>query len=175
MLFVSKKHGYKKRRCEFKIEEMKMHSVSAGHGKGVTTYWKINYTFDKEINQSDYQMMRICSERTDIINVYRSCSNISRSTSFLNDLNQIFNRRKETYLVGDLNLCYIEDRKHDILRSIENLGFLQQVKHPTHIAGRQIDHVFYFSPDSAAVLPEVLQFGQYFSDHDLIQINIAKV
>ena len=96
-------------------------------------------------------------------------------TSFLNDLHQLFNIKKETYLVGDLNLCYVEDRTHDILHCIENMGFLQQIKYPTHIGGRQIDHVFYYSPDSAAVPPEVLQFGQYFSDHDLIQINMSKV
>ena len=122
-----------------------------------------------------YQMLRICSKKTDIINVYRSCSNTSHSVSFLDDLHRLFNIQKETYIVGDFNLCYIEDRNHDILRSIENMGLQQQIKHPTHIGGRQIDHVFYYSPDSPAVPPKVLQFGQYFTDHDLIQITKVNI
>ena len=47
---------------DFDIEEMNKYSICAGHGKGVTTYWKNDYVFDEEINESQYQMLRICSK-----------------------------------------------------------------------------------------------------------------
>ena len=63
-----------------------------------------------------------------------------------------------------------------IIREIEKLGFEQQLKQPTHIEGRQIDHVFLYSPHHETTpSPEVHQFGQYFTDHDLIQIDLSEV
>ena len=65
-----------------------------------------------------------------------------------------------------------------IIREIETLGFEQQLKQPTHSEGRQIDHVFLYTPHHESTLspsPEVLQFGQYYTDHDLIQIDLSEV
>ena len=62
------------------------------------------------------------------------------------------------------------------MKKIEGLGFKQQIKEPTHVEGGQIDHVYLYVPHEVYGGPlETLQFGQYFSDHDHIQICISEV
>ena len=85
------------------------------------------------------------------------------------DIISLFN--KKTLLVGDLNICFINERNHKILKVIEKCGFKQQVKFPTHSAGRQIDHVYYFSPSEDAPSLLVEQVGQFFTDHDMLIVK----
>ena len=78
--------------------------------------------------------------------------------------------------MGDFNLCFLTERQHQIFKRIEFEGFEQLIKEPTHTEGRQIDLVFHYSlPDKSNTGPNVLQFGQYFTDHDLIQISLNQV
>ena len=74
-------------------------------------------------------------------------------------------------MVGDLNICFINERQHKVLIEIEKFGFKQQIKLPTHTAGKQIDHVFYFSPSVVAPSLMVEQFGQFYTDHDMIIVK----
>ena len=94
----------------------------------------------------------------------------------MEDLSCLFNRENETYIVGDLNICSISEGNHEILKSLESYGFQERVKTPTHAEGRQIDHVLQYTPPLKSIsCPIVLQFGQYFSDHDLLKIELLQV
>ena len=151
------------------------HFTSFGKGKGIGTYWKDGFAFQKEICQSNYQMMKITSPEIDVINVYKSHRN-SENLSFLDNLLELFQKGKKTLIVGDLNICYKDERDNLIVRRLDELGFKQLVNHPTHIEGRQLDHVYLFAPnDDEQPTIEVTQFGQYYTDHDLIRINITEV
>ena len=120
-----------------------------------------------------YQMTLVGSQELNIINVYRSFSS-DGALHFIEDFVSLFDDQKETVLAGDFNICYLEETNHPILRTLEALNFRQQVKMPTHVQGRLIDHIYFFSPrlDRAPDL-EVLQFGQYFTDHDLLVVDTS--
>ena len=119
-------------------------------------------------------MTVIGSNTLNIINAYLS-SNMGPSDSFLEDFTDLFNDQKEVLLLGDLNICSINEEKHPILRKLKTLGFKERVKFPSHIAGRQIDHVLQFSPiNSSPQVVQVCQFGQYFTDHDLMVVNMSE-
>ena len=94
----------------------------------------------------------------------------------MSDILSIFKKDRETFLIGDLNICFINERCNAILQWLEELGFKQQVKEPTHTEGRQIDHIFHYSPHPNTVsFANINQFGVYFTDHDMIQINLKQV
>ena len=82
----------------------------------------------------------------------------------------------QTLLFGDLNICYMSERNHPILRKIESLGFKQKVQNSTHDEGRQIDHVYFFPPSLETDKSiEVNQVGQYYTDHDLMLVDVSKL
>ena len=123
-----------------------------------------------DITSEKHQMTLIRSMKHDIINIYRS--NGSSSSKFIADLISVFDHKQETYIVGDFNICYNSEGNHKVIKAIEVLGFKQKIKGPTHIEGRQIDHVFVFMPNSV-VDPgvQVSQQSPYFTDHDILFIK----
>ena len=115
----------------------------------------------------------VSSTDLDIINVYRSSSSVF-SGIFIKDLLDNFDDTKMTVVTGDLNICYISENSHPIIRKLEAMKFKQSVKLPTHKQGRQIDHVFFYSPQfNECPKMDVLQFGQFFTDHDMLVGNLS--
>ena len=132
--------------------------------------FKTKFTFDIDIATETYQMTKISSSSQDIINIYRSQG--APSFQFSSDLRTMFNYEKETLIVGDLNICFANERTHLVLQDIEKLGFTQKVQYPTHREGRQIDHVYIFSPDTAVKSNVgVFQQSPFFSDHDILFVT----
>ena len=74
--------------------------------------------------------------------------------------------KEETVIVGDFNLCFLDQRNHQIFRTLENLGFNQLVKKPSHIKGRLIDLVF------SKVSFEIIQQSPFFTDHDIVVMKM---
>ena len=156
--------------ADFKIDGFDLHVNSVGRGRGIATYHKANYCFVEDTKRIDQQMTKISSESQDIINVYRSEG--ADSSLFIEDLIQLFDSTKTTIIVGDFNICFKAENNHPVLRKLELLGFIQKVLAPTHIEGRQIDHVFVFSPDQAEYAKVfVIQQSSFFGDHDLIFVT----
>ena len=113
-------------------------------------------------------MSKLNSTNKDVINIYRPTG--ANDEDFMRDIKDLINLTKETLILGDLNICYINERSNLIIKSLEEMGFVQHVKNPSHIEGRLIDHAYSFSPTLKANY-EVKQQAQYFTDHDLIQIR----
>ena len=88
--------------------------------------------------------------------------------SVIRDLENLVGGLKNTILIGDLNICFENERNHIIFREIERIGFSQKIKNPTHEKGGIIDHVFFFSHDNYLQSLDVGQSGQFFTDHDLL-------
>ena len=157
------------------ITGFKAYFNSAGVGKGLAIYCKTSYTVEKEVKNDNYQMSLIKSSYLNIINIYRSSSSSSASIrNFIDDLEQLIEANKPTLIVGDFNFCSNEENTHPISAKLISLKFEQKVKHPTHVLGRCLDHVYFFSPDKNSNQTEVKvqQFGQFFTDHDMLVIQI---
>lgn len=69
-------------------------------------------------------------------------------------------------IVGDFNLCFLNENSHEVFKTMKNNGYQQIVKFPTHEKGRLIDLVF-----SKLEYP-VNQQSPFFSDHDIVAIQL---
>ena len=143
----------------------KQHNNSVGRGKGISTLYNDLYILDRDIKETHYQMTKIKSDSMTIINLYRSEGAVT--TSFLDDLLSLLSK-EETVIVGDFNLCFVDQRNHQIFRTLESLGFNQLVKKPTHIKGRMIDLVF------SKVSFEIIQQSPFFTDHDILLVKMEE-
>ena len=143
---------------------------NVGYGKGIATYYRGGYYFNKKITRNEYQMTKVISKQFDIINVYRSAN--AQSTLFINDLTNLISRQKETFLVGDINICYLSELHHPVIQFILSQGFTQLVKRPTHIKGRLIDHIYHRNPGVNKLLDDfkIHHCSPYFTDHDILSV-----
>ena len=115
-------------------------------------------------------MTKVCSESRDVINVYRSEG--ANSVFFIEDLKKLFDQTKEVLIVGDFNICFKKQKSHYVLQEIKEMGFLNCVKKPTHIAGGYIDYSWIYHPHGSLQKSlEVLQQCSYFTDHDMLWIR----
>ena len=155
----------------FSIGDLKTHSNSVGRGKGIVTFYNDKFEHIKSVREAKYQMTKISSSKEDIINIYRSEG--ASSEQLIKDFKILFNRKKKTFIVGDLNICYSKDRFHRVLRALTSLGFKSLVQYPTHVSGGYIDHMHVYSPPDAEqeIKVNVQQQGVYFTDHDLILMS----
>ena len=76
------------------------------------------------------------------------------------------NRKKNTVIGGDLNICAVTQSNNYITASLKEMGFEQIVVKSTHIDGRTIDHI-YISQGVKEGFTWVLEhLPKYYSDHD---------
>ena len=151
--------------------EWKQHNNSFGRGKGITTFYQKEFVWKKDVTKANYQITKVLSEEIDIINIYRSSG--AENINFVEDLCGLMTSGKQTIILGDFNLCFASENSNQVFQALKSMGFQQLVKHPTHIEGRLIDLVFFFSPDPSACY-DVQQQAQWFTDHDLIQVVTGK-
>jgi len=159
-----------KEKNQFRIHGYDAFFNNAGRGKGTSVYLKRGHECAHMIAHETYQIMVVNYSMLDIINVYRSSA--SNSISFLKDLMDVFNSNKNTLIVGDLNVCCVTEKHHPILCKLFEVGFVQGVQYPSHIEGRTIDYVLSYFPNEQKIV-KVHQFGQYFTDHDLLMADIS--
>ena len=153
------------------IDGWQQHSNSVGKGKGISTYYKSCYIWEKDVTKANYQITKISSDSMEIINVYRSAG--ANNLSFIEDLTNILDTRKDILILGDFNICYAMDSLNEVFTTLRSLGFCQLVKHPTHIEGGLIDLVFVFSTNPMNAY-EVRQQAQFFTDHDVVEVIKGK-
>ena len=155
---------------DFKIDGFQVHPNSIGRGKGIVTYFKGVYSIKKDIKKEKHQMTKISSNVRDVVNVYRSQG--ASSVFFIEDLKTLFDRTKEVFIVGDFNICSKKQKLHYILQEIKELGFVNQVKSPTHTSDGYIDYVWvYFPYGNSDKSIEVFHQCPYFTDHDLLLVK----
>ena len=79
---------------------------------------------------------------------------------------------KMVAVMGDMNIDYL-DQKHPLKDYLAGKNFVQLVKKPTHERGNLLDHV-YVNPKLLITEPIVTQRSVYFSDHDVIVLQIPQ-
>ena len=142
------------------------HNACIGRGKGATTLFKNGFNFKSDVVSEKFQMIKIESQELDVINIYRSSD--AETSLFVNAMLKLIDPSKRTYIMGDFNLCYVDERSHPIFAALETIMFQQLVEKATHIEGRLIDLIFTNVEKENLV---VFQQAQYFTDHDLLAIN----
>ena len=155
---------------EFDIPGFDKHYNNGGRGKGIATFYRKKYQFIADIKQTLYQITKVSSESTDVLNVYQSAG--ASISSMINDISDMIDPSKETVVVGDFNLCFFSERKNPLIHFFEKKGFSQLVDCPTHVDGRLLDHVYHYSPDrtlEASLIVE--QQSVYYTDHDILWIS----
>ena len=118
----------------------KQHNVCVGKGKGVTTLFKEGFSWNSEVNYERFQILKISSEQMDVINVYRSSD--ANTSQFINEMVKLIEFSKKTIILGDFNLCYLNQKNHPIFVALESKNFNQYVAKATHMEGRLIDVIF---------------------------------
>ena len=147
---------------------------NTGPGKGLALFIRDD-TFQHRINitEEKMQITLVGSNELDVITVYRSEQ--GSTLQLIQHLRDLMNPGKAIVICGDFNICYNETRNNRVTKFLNQLGFSQLMKEPTHIRGRTIDH-FYFR--EGAVIQEhpiILRYSPYYSDHDAICATIKKM
>ena len=118
---------------------MRLNSV--GEGKGLATYFKVNKAkFEADVKCLNMQTTKLRAEDIDIISVYRS--SVCAVKDMVDILKDIIKENLTTIIVGDFNLCMIDEKTNGVIRFLEGAGFSQHTMDATHLLGGQIDHVY---------------------------------
>ena len=148
------------------------HFNSVGPGKGLAIYFKAEtFKHIEDIKKQKMQLTKMRSPDLDVIALYRSEQ--GNSSELLEHIIQLIAPDKNTVICGDFNICYLATRNNRITKYLEQNGFIQLMKEPTHIQGRLLDH-FYFRPrQTDDVKTEVFRYSPYYADHDAICTTIT--
>ena len=148
--------------------------VKQGRGKGVSIYMKEKYD-DKTITIGQgYQMAAISCKGLKIINVYRSST--GSKEEICDKFDEWIDDPFTTIVCGDFNLCGQRETNNKITRHLLTSGLTQLVKEPTHIRGRQIDHIYLRESRHMKVL-DIERLSAYYTDHDalLLTLEVIKI
>ena len=146
----------------YDIKNFASHFNSVGRGKGIVTYYDDDqFEFVCDVNTKNFQMTKVSSNDIDVINVYRSQQ---ANHVFAEALQQLISKERETYIIGDFNLCC---KKVDAQSRFGlSVGWKQSVRNATHISGSLIDHCY-----TNGSVSKIFQEAVYFSDHDAIFVK----
>ena len=156
---------------QYQIRDMIPHLNSVGLGRGIATYNSEEFYLRGEfICEHNCQILKVRSDNLDLINVYRSqdCS----VRMFKDKIQYVVDPLMSTILTGDTNIDISRESGEQFVEFMNNLGFSQLVKFPTHDKGGVLDHV-YVTKDLLERV-SVTQTAVYFSDQQLITIKIKE-
>ena len=120
-----------------------------------------------DISQDQMQPIKFRSSELDIITIYRSEK--GNSVKLLDSIKFLITNERHTVICGDLNICYNSRRNNRITKYLEATRYKQVVKHPTHVKGRLIDHIYHNTETEVIVN----QYTPYYADHDGICVIIS--
>ena len=151
----------------FNILGYQSHFNSIGPGKGLALYYKEG-TFKPtiDIKREKMQISKLEAAESHVISVYRSEQ--GNLTELIERLENLITPGVTTVVCGDFNFCYIANRNNKVTKFLENTGFSQLMKDPTHIKGRLLDHFYFKSGENKIESPSMFRYSPYYSDHDAI-------
>ena len=159
--------------AELQIDGYSAYFNSIGPGKGLAIYFKDErFKPTLTVNQEKLQITKVESQSMDFITLYRSVQ--GNTTELLQHIKNMINKDKATIISGDFNICYNTHRGNKITKFLETNGFIQLGKEPTHIQGRQIDHIYFKSGKKIHDNPSIYRYSPYYSDHDALCVTISK-
>ena len=145
--------------------------MGGGRGSGTAAFFKKQFNISNKVNENRVTITKLSSEDLDIINIYRSGDgNIEMAVNILREL---INIQKVTLIGGDINICFLKNKKNPLSSYLLSLGFSQLVKQATHIDGGLIDHVYFLQTEEKFEVHLEL-VAKYYSDHDATCISLKK-
>ena len=158
---------------EFSLEDYQASFIKRGKGKGNAAYFKAKrITSEDQVNMEKFQIGKFIHKSMDIISIYRSQT--GNSMELLQQLKKIIEDGRPTFIMGDINACFVENFNNRLIQGLLSLGFNQLVHEGTHIQGRHIDHAYLLDPNGKLNLV-VERYSPYYSDHDGISIIVTNL
>ena len=156
-------------------DEYMLHGYNAnfnnrGRGKGIVSYWKGNFVSPHNINNDGFSISKMESEKIKVIGIYRSQD--GDTVNLLNEIQGLVDTDKTTVIGGDINICALTQRKNDITKNMEEMGFTQLVTQATHENGRALDHIYIRQGKTTRFDWALEYFPKYYSDHDGIGLTM---
>ena len=147
---------------------------STGPGKGLALFIKDDaFQHRCDIREEKMQITLVGSNDLEVITVYRSEQ--GSTLQLIQHLEDLINPGRAIVICGDFNICYRETRNNRVTKFLNQLGFTQLIKEPTHIRGRTIDHFYFREGSVIQENPIILRYSPYYSDHDAICATIKKM
>ena len=116
------------------IEGYNLHLNSVGRGKGLAIFYRRLEFQPKIILKSEnLQISKLSGDQVDIVSIYRSYE--GSQTELIAKIKENTSQTKTTLLVGDFNLCAVEDNSSTLSTGLVEMGYNQLVSQPTHIRG----------------------------------------
>lgn len=83
-------------------------------------------------------------------------------------LENIISKKKATFILGDINICYDKQRRNKNIEYLEANNFKQLVKCATHLLGGHIDHAYLTGDQQVFKDVDIEQYSPYYTsqDHD---------
>ena len=126
----------------------------------MATYYKV------DINENDCQLSKFTLRNIDVVSVYRSSGCRIKFEDIFKNIT--LSKEKPTLIVGDMNICYQEQRENGNIQYLETNRFKQIVTGATHLQGGHIDHVYINDYQSQFKSVDVEMYSPYYTcrDHD---------
>ena len=117
---------------QYQMEGYRAHFVSQGRGKGLAAYIKEEVrSIITKFGEPNLQIVKFDMKKIDVIGIYRSAAEpLSQLTQHLR---QFINPKKDTLIVGDVNMC--ATKNNELGNFLQKERFCQLVNLPTHICG----------------------------------------
>ena len=144
---------------------------SHGKGKGVAAFTTstVNSTHLNSFASDKFSAIHLHTVKFDIIFVYLSAG--CNKEEIFSQLESWIERERPTTIMGDFNIEYQKGDK--LIKSLEKIGFAQMMRESTCDTGSLIDHI-YVNEALKSLGISTQRDSAYYSDHDIITINIQK-
>jgi hypothetical protein len=153
---------------QYQLEGYRMFHTSVGHGKGCVIYVANGKksTFIEAITHPDYQVISILyCQKIQITLMYLS-QNQKNNANLIDSLKVIWNPNYHHILLGDMN--YDKEERSALTDFLKSKSMKQNVKGPTHVEGRTIDHCH---TSSSLGNCKLKLFSPYYTDHKGLLID----
>jgi hypothetical protein len=135
-----------------------------GRSKGIAIFTKLKPIHLESIQTVTCSIIKATYIEFDLINVYRF-SDGNNILQFTEEVILLLDSRRTQIIVGDVNIDLMKTSHNFFTLSLEQKGFEQMVKRPTHVLGGLIDHVYFYSPHMEASCTLYKHHTVFWSDH----------
>ena len=125
---------------QYNIQGFKLDLNSIGSGKGLAIFFKEKRCHTNVlIKEDNLQMSKLSHPQFDVIAIYRSRD--GSQETLIEAVKNNTSQTKITIVMGDFNLCAVEDHNSVMSQGMLQLGYSQLVTRATHIGGTQFRYL----------------------------------
>ena len=148
---------------EEQMTQFRAHYVH-GRSKGIAIFTKIKPIHQESIQTITCSIIKATYIEFDLINVYRF-SDGNDIIQFTEEVILLLDITRTQIIVGDFNIDLMKTSHNLFTQTLEQRGFEQIMRRPTHVLGGLIDHVYFYSPQMKASCTLYKQHTVFWSNH----------